>query len=257
MTDLSGKVILITGGSRGIGAAAVEAALKAGANVIAHCSQNKAAAAKHGTEGSKYLVIAADLAEAEGPAKLWDEALAWKGRIDVLVNNAGIYEPDHEAGSTAEWRAAWQRTLQVNLIAPAELARAATKHFEGRGGGAIINIASRAAFRGDQADYGAYAASKGGLVALNHTIARSAAAKGVVAYAIAGTVDIDLQTNPLGQDADGKDVFLKDVWPTQKEVQDTVATCVTREQFVTQYANVFDGSQEWQDVKSFTGALYE
>ncbi len=78
----------------------------------------------------------------------------------------------------------------------------------------------------------------------------------VVAYAIAGTVDIDLQTDPLGQDADGKDVFLKDVWPSQQEVQDTVTTCVTREQFITQYANVFDGSQEWQDVKSSAGALY-
>ncbi len=79
----------------------------------------------------------------------------------------------------------------------------------------------------------------------------------VVAYAIVGTVDIDLKTDPLGQDADGKDVFLKDVWPTQQEVLDTVGSCVTREQFVTQYANVFDGSQEWQDVKSSTGALYE
>jgi len=79
----------------------------------------------------------------------------------------------------------------------------------------------------------------------------------VVAYAIAGTVDIDLQTDALGQDTDGNDVFLKDVWPSQQEVQDTVASCVTREQFVTQYANVFDGSQEWQDVKSSTGALYD
>ncbi len=79
----------------------------------------------------------------------------------------------------------------------------------------------------------------------------------VVAYAIAGTVDIDLQNDPLGQDANGKDVFLKDVWPTQQEVQDTVASCVTREQFVSQYANVFDGSQEWQDVETSTGALYD
>jgi aconitate hydratase A / 2-methylisocitrate dehydratase len=79
----------------------------------------------------------------------------------------------------------------------------------------------------------------------------------VVAYAIAGTVDIDLQKTPLGQDTHGKDVFLKDIWPSQQEVQETVATCVTRDQFVTQYANVFDGSQEWQDVKSSTGALYD
>jgi aconitate hydratase A / 2-methylisocitrate dehydratase len=79
----------------------------------------------------------------------------------------------------------------------------------------------------------------------------------VVAYAIAGTVDIDLQKTPLGQDTHGKDVFLKDIWPSQQEVQETVATCVTRDQFVTQYANVFEGSQEWQDVKSSTGALYD
>ncbi len=79
----------------------------------------------------------------------------------------------------------------------------------------------------------------------------------VVAYAIAGTVDVDLVADPLGQDADGKDVYLKDIWPTQKEVADTVATCVTREQFTSQYADVFKGSQEWQDVQSSTGALYE
>jgi len=79
----------------------------------------------------------------------------------------------------------------------------------------------------------------------------------VVAYAIAGTVDTDLQSTPLGQDTDGNDVFLKDIWPTQKEVQDVVATCVTRDQFVSQYADVFKGSQAWQDVKSSTGALYD
>ena len=79
----------------------------------------------------------------------------------------------------------------------------------------------------------------------------------VVAYAIAGTVDIDLQNGVIGKSADGKDVCLKDIWPTQQEVNDVVASCVTREQFETQYADVFKGSQEWQDVKSSTGALYE
>ncbi len=79
----------------------------------------------------------------------------------------------------------------------------------------------------------------------------------VVAYAIAGTVDIDLQNDVIGKSADGKDVYLKDIWPTQQEVNDVVASCVTREQFETQYADVFKGSQEWQDVKSSTGALYE
>jgi aconitate hydratase len=78
----------------------------------------------------------------------------------------------------------------------------------------------------------------------------------VVAYAIAGTVDIDLQNDPLAKDKDGNDVYLKDIWPTQQEVLDLVASCVTREQFLTEYADVFKGSQEWQDVQNPTGKLY-
>ncbi|MCB9867821.1 MAG: aconitate hydratase AcnA, partial [Phycisphaerales bacterium] len=79
----------------------------------------------------------------------------------------------------------------------------------------------------------------------------------VVAYAIAGTVNIDLQNDVIAKTADGRNVFLKDIWPTQKEVQDVVASCVTREQFTSQYADVFKGSQEWQDVETSTGALYD
>jgi len=78
----------------------------------------------------------------------------------------------------------------------------------------------------------------------------------VVAYAIAGTVDIDLQNDSLGNDKDGNPVYLKDIWPTQQEVNDLVATCVTREDFVEQYANVFDGSEEWQAIDAATGQLY-
>ncbi len=79
----------------------------------------------------------------------------------------------------------------------------------------------------------------------------------VVAYALAGTVDIDLSNDPIGQDQNGNDVFLKDIWPTQDEVLDVVAKCVTREQFQTQYADVFKGSDEWQAVASSTGDLYD
>ncbi len=79
----------------------------------------------------------------------------------------------------------------------------------------------------------------------------------VVAYAIAGTVDIDLTTDPIGQDSSGNDVYLKDIWPTQQEIQDLIGTCVTDEQFSSQYANVFDGSEEWQAVQSSAGALYD
>jgi len=79
----------------------------------------------------------------------------------------------------------------------------------------------------------------------------------VVAYALAGTVDIDFETDPLGRDADGNDVFLRDVWPTQKEIMDTIEQCVTRDQFVNQYANVFKGPQQWQEVPTRGGVLYD
>jgi aconitate hydratase len=79
----------------------------------------------------------------------------------------------------------------------------------------------------------------------------------VVAYAIAGTVDIDLQNDPLAKDKDGHDVYLKDIWPTQQEVADLVRTCVTREQFTQQYADVFKGPDDWRSIDAATGNLYD
>jgi aconitate hydratase len=79
----------------------------------------------------------------------------------------------------------------------------------------------------------------------------------VVAYALAGTVDIDLTTEPLGQDPDGNDVFLRDVWPSEDEIQSVVASCVTREQFLDKYSNVFAGSDEWRDIATAGGEIYD
>lgn len=79
----------------------------------------------------------------------------------------------------------------------------------------------------------------------------------VVAYAIAGTVDLDLQHDPLARASDGSNVYLKDIWPSQEEVQRLVQSCVTREQFCQQYANVFEGSDDWRSIESPTGELYE
>lgn len=79
----------------------------------------------------------------------------------------------------------------------------------------------------------------------------------VVAYAIAGTVDIDLTTQAIGKDSTGREVYLKDIWPTQQEIDDTVATCVTREQYIEQYANVFEGSDEWKAIDVATSELYQ
>ncbi|MFC1542799.1 aconitate hydratase AcnA [Pseudomonadota bacterium] len=79
----------------------------------------------------------------------------------------------------------------------------------------------------------------------------------VVAYAIAGTMNIDLYSDPLGQDRDGNDVFLKDIWPTQKEVADVVASCVTAEQFNASYGNVYAGDANWQALEAPTGDRFE
>jgi len=169
--------ILVTGASRGIGAAIVEAL--AGHRVAGHSTT--------GGEGR----IAADLSQPGVAEPLWAEALErLDGRVDVLVNNAGIFEPAPIDGKTAEWTAQWERTMRVNLHAAAELCRLAVLHFRdggragGGGGGRIVNVASRAAYRGDSPDHWHYAASKGGMVAMTKSIARGYARDNILAFAV-------------------------------------------------------------------------
>ncbi len=104
----------------------------------------------------------------------------------MLINNAGIYEAVSIGEGPDVWAACWNRTLQINLQAAADLCRFAVSHFRSReGGGRIVNVASRAAYRGDSPEHWAYAASKAGLVAVTKTIARGFAAEGVLAFAVA------------------------------------------------------------------------
>jgi 3-oxoacyl-[acyl-carrier protein] reductase len=167
--------ILITGASRGIGAAALEALKLSGHRVIGHSSQ-----------GSP-LLVAGDLSDPAAPRDIWDTALdELGGHIDVLVNNAGIYEGIADNAPDDEWHAAWARTLTINLQAAADLSRLAVSHFLDRGGGGrIVNVASRAAFRGDSPSHWHYAASKGALVAMTRTIARGYAAEGILCFGVA------------------------------------------------------------------------
>ena len=166
--------ILLTGASRGIGAATLEALTSTGHRV-----------AGHSTKGGGGL-IAGDLADVASPRKIWNAALdQLGGRIDALINNAGIYESVVDVASDEEWHAAWDRTLRINLEATADLCRLAVGHFRECGGGRIVNVASRAAFRGDSPQHWHYAASKSAIIGMTKTIARGYAKEGILAFAVA------------------------------------------------------------------------
>ena len=159
------KHIFLTGGTRGIGAA-----------IAARLSEHRVVAT-----GS----ADGDLSDPATPAKLWSSALErLDGRIDILINNAGVFEAAPIDLSDADWSASWNRTMQINLTASAELCRFAVRHFDANGGGRIVNIASRAAHRGDSPAHWHYAASKAGMVAMTKTIARAYAARRIYAFAI-------------------------------------------------------------------------
>jgi NAD(P)-dependent dehydrogenase (short-subunit alcohol dehydrogenase family) len=188
--------ILITGASRGIGAAAYNLLKSTGHNV-----------AGHSTRGSEEL-LAGDLTDPAAPRRIWEAALGRLGRIDVLVNNAGIYESVADFADEEEWHAQWQRTLTINLQAAADLCRLAIGHFREREGevGRIINIASRAAFRGDSPQHWHYAASKGAMIAMTRTIARGYAAQGILAFAIAPGFTVSEMTEEYLQGRGGAQI---------------------------------------------------
>lgn len=187
MIDLTGKVILVTGGSQGIGAATVKILSQAGAKVVLHYgnSQEQAEEIVQELGEDSCFLVRANLAEKNAAIELWKRAVSWKGKIDVIVNNAGVIIPASIDDELETWNQTWQQTLQVNLIAAADLCREAIHHFKQQNGGIIINIASRAAFRGDTPDYIHYAASKGGVISLTRSIARGFAKDNILTYAIA------------------------------------------------------------------------
>lgn len=166
--------ILVTGTSKGIGLAAEIELRRRGANVIGHSTA--------GGDGR----IAADLAVPGAADALWAQALAQLGgRIDVVVNNAGIFTDAPIDGDGDAFRAEWLRTMQVNLFAAADLCRLAINHFREIGGGRLVNLGSRAAHRGDGPANAHYAASKAAMVAMTKTYARAHAHEGILAYSVA------------------------------------------------------------------------
>lgn len=199
---LEGKVILVTGASRGIGFEIAREVGRAGASVVAHYANTR-----HGAEEAtaelppdRKLLVQADFAEHGAGNTVWDQAVGWKGRVDVLVNNAAILTDLDWDGPEDEWDRIWAATWQVNVIEPARITRSAVRHFVANGEGTVISLSSWLAYRAGRAASAAYSASKGALTALTKSVAGDYARQGVLAFNIApGMVRTDMSIDAAEQ----------------------------------------------------------
>ena len=194
--DFQGRVALVTGGSRGIGRAVAREFAARGATVAVQFRADRAAATDTlaslgGADG--HLALQADVADPEQARSLVGRVVDTHGRIDVLVNNAGIYQEHPVLETTYEdWAGIWRRTIEVNLLGPANLIHAVAPHMVAAGGGRIVNVSSRGAFRGEP-DHPAYGASKARLNSLGQSMARALGRHGIYVTTVApGFVETDM-----------------------------------------------------------------
>jgi 3-oxoacyl-[acyl-carrier protein] reductase len=225
--DLRGQRILVTGASRGIGAAIAQGLMAAGATVAVHYQRSDAAAEAllvGNMTGS--IALQADLADPQACADLFHAAVAQLGGLDGVVNNAGVAHLAPIAEADGPWLDVWNHTLAVNLTAAAILSRLAVLHFGAHGGGRLVHIASRASFRGDTPEYLAYAASKAGMVALHRSIARGFGKQEIKSFLIApGFVRTDMAQDFM--DAYGEEYALNDIALPQLTEPKDLAPMVT------------------------------
>jgi NAD(P)-dependent dehydrogenase (short-subunit alcohol dehydrogenase family) len=211
MLNLTGKTVLLTGASKGIGAEIAIAIGGAGAHLIAHYGSDRAGA-EHATAAlppERVKLIGADLQDTAAVDRLWREGLGWRGRIDVLINNAAVMRiaggiDDEES----VWDRVWDEALKVNVLAPVRLMRNAVRHYLQAGGGTLITISSWAAQRGPgNPALIAYSASKGAVLSATKTIARNYANKNILAYVIAPGVVRTRLSEQAAAAAGGEAVF--------------------------------------------------
>ncbi len=199
--DFTNKTVLVTGGSRGIGKAIAIAFANKGARVAILYRANKQAAEAMLAElpGDGHITLQADVADAQQVKIGVDKVVAEFGRLDIVVNNAGIgiYHP-LESTDYQDWQSAWQQTLDTNLLGPANVCFCAAKIMMEQGGGRLVNVSSRGAFRGEPTKP-AYGASKAGLNSLSQSLAVALAPHNIFVGVVApGFVNTELTADRLG-----------------------------------------------------------
>ena len=196
--ERSRRAVLVTGGSRGIGAAVARAFARSGDRVAVHYGgrRDRAVEVQESLPGDGHLVVGADLLDASAIRRMVDDVAEVFDGIDVLVNNAGVFEP-HPITDTSyyEWQESWRRTLGVNLVGAANVTWCVVQHMAR--GGRIVNVASRGAFRGEPEQPG-YGASKAGLIAFGQSLARALGPSGISVAAVApGFTETDMAAGEL------------------------------------------------------------
>lgn len=193
--NLSGLNILVTGASRGIGKAVATKLAEAGATIAVHFNKNvrEAENLAH-ILGNGSRAFQADFSKPDEAAKLFERVSLEMGSVEILINNAGIAKAADINAKDDDWFDSWNETMMTNLHSPAILCKKMVQHVLSRkASGRIINVTSRAAFRGEEADYMAYASSKAGLVSLTRSICKSFGKQGIKAFVIApGFVRTDM-----------------------------------------------------------------
>jgi NAD(P)-dependent dehydrogenase (short-subunit alcohol dehydrogenase family) len=200
MIDFSGENVLVTGGSRGIGRTVVETFAALGARVAVHYHRKEAAALEvvSNLAGEGHFAVQADVKDAAMVASMVDAVVERCGRVHMLVNNAGIYEEQPLAAVDYEaWQASWQQVLGTNIVGAANVTYCVARHMIEAGGGRIVNVSSRGAFRGEP-DAPAYGASKAALNAMSQSLARYLAPYNVTVGVVApGFVETDMAADSL------------------------------------------------------------
>ena len=210
--NLENKHILVTGASRGIGKAIGKQLLESGATVGLHYHQNKAGILEMEKEfPGKAFGFQANLSDVGEVNKLFEEVISTLGQCEVLINNAAIALQSDFEDNNELWLSEWQQTMQVNLTSSAFLSKLFVNQLlDKQHEGSLVFISSRAAFRGDTAEYMAYAASKAGMMAYSHSIARAYGKQGIKSFVIApGFVRTDMAQDFM--DEYGEDYVLNDI----------------------------------------------